>query len=85
MAPSAPAVARCGEWSLSGVLDCHWHFGNEGDQCLGRVLTGLDSTGSDFDSLPPHFNLDNPMGNPHVERAMKITHGEFLDEHPDFT
>ena len=51
---------------------------------MGRVLTGLDSTGPDFDCLPPHFNLDNPMGNPSVERAMKITCGEFLDECPDF-
>ena len=25
------------------------------------------------------------MSNPSVERAMKITFGEFLDEHPDFT
>ena len=25
------------------------------------------------------------MSNPSVERAMKITFGGFLDEHPDFT
>ena len=85
MAPSVPAIARRGEWLLSGVLDCHWHFGDEGDQCSGRVLTGLDPTGSKFDCLPPHFNLDNPMANPSVKRAMRITFGDFLDECPDFT
>ena len=83
-APSVPAIARRGKWSIGGVIDCCWHFKNEGDQCLGRVLTGLDPTGSNFDCIPPHFNLDNPMGNPSVERAMKITHREFLDEHPNF-
>ena len=85
LAPSVPAVARRGEWSLSGALDCHWHFGNKGDQCLGRVLTRLDPTASNFDCLPPHFDLNNPMSNPHVERAMKITFGDFLGEHPNFT
>ena len=86
MAPSVPAIACRGEWSLSGALDCCWHFGNKGDQCSGRVLTGLDATGPDFDCLSPHFNLDNPMANSHMARAMKITCGEeFLDEHADFT
>ena len=83
--PSGTAIARRGEWSVGTVLDCCWHYSQTGDQCLGRVLTGLDPTSSNFDCLPPHFNLDNPMANSHVERAMKITHGEFLDKHPDFT
>ena len=83
--PSVPAIARCGEWSVGQVLDCHWHFSQTGDQCLGRVLTGLDPTGLDFDCPPPYFNLDNPMGNPCVKRAMKMTFGWFLDEHLDFT
>ena len=52
---------------------------------MGRVLTGLDPTGLDFDCIPPHFGLDNPMGNPHVKRAMNMTFGDFLDEHPNFT
>ena len=84
-APSVPAIARQGEWSVGTVLDCYWHYSQTGDQYLGRVLTGLDPTGSVFDCIPPHFNLDNPMANSHVERAMKITYREFLDEHPDFT
>ena len=85
MAPSVPAIAGRREWSVGQVLDCHWHFLKTGDQHLGGGLTGLDPTGSDFDCPPPHFNLDNPMGNPHVKRAMKITHGNFLNQHPDFT
>ena len=84
-APSGTAIARRGKWSVGTVLDCCWHYSQTGDQCSGRVLTGLDPTSSNFDCLPPHFNLDNPMANSHVERAMKITCGEFLDEHPDFT
>ena len=51
VAPSVPAIARQGKWSLSGALDCCWHFGNKGDQHLGRVLTGLDPTGPNFDYL----------------------------------
>ena len=85
-APSVPAIARRGEWSAGTVLDCCWHCSQTEDQHLGRVLTGLDPASSNFDCLPPHLNLDNPMANSHVERAMKITCGEeFLDEHPDFT
>ena len=79
--PSEDAVN--GLWST--VLDCCWHFSNTGDQCLGTVVTGLDPTGLDFHCVPTHFGLDNPMGNPHVKRTMKITFGDFLDEHPDFT
>ena len=69
-APSVPAIARRGEWSVGQVLDCHWHFLQTGDQHLGRVLTGLDPTSLDFDCIPPHFELDNPMDNPHVKLSL---------------
>lgn len=67
MAPSVPVTVQQGEWSFSFVLDWHLHFGNSGNQCLGREKTGLDPTSLNFDCLPPHFDLNNPMSHPSVK------------------
>ena len=85
VAPSVPAIACRGKWSVGTVLDYCWHFLQTEYQHSGRVLTGLHPTSSNFDCIPLHFELENPMSNPSVERAMKIICGDFLHEHPDFT
>ena len=74
-APSIPSVARRGEWSIGSVLDCYWHFGSVGDQFLGRILAGLDLNREDFDSLPPHWRLTNPMMKSEISEEMELTFG----------
>ena len=61
MSPSVPSIALRGEWNIGPVLDCYWHFDKTGDQYLGRVLAGMDPNSSNFDVLPPHFKIENPM------------------------
>jgi hypothetical protein len=84
--PPLNAVARRGEWSVGHVLDCYWHFCQTGDQYLGRILCGLDPNSNDFDVLPPHWSIMNPMSNnDDVKNGMEMMYGrQFLDEHKDF-
>lgn len=70
--PPVPSVARRGEWSMGKVLDVYWHCAEPGDSYLGRVLAGLDAHSADFNVLPPHFNIDAPLENRSVHRAMHI-------------
>ena len=59
--PSLLAVCCCGEWTVGQILDCYWHFGSVGDQYLGRILCGLTIDSDEFDKLPPHWIILNPM------------------------
>jgi hypothetical protein len=65
---------------MSNVLDCYWHFSSVQDQYLGRVLCGLDSNSIEFDTLPPHWNMNNN----YVKSGMEIMFGGVLQEHKDF-
>ena len=67
--PSLPSIARRGEWSIGSVLDVYWHFGSVGNQYLGQILAGHDPNKENFDVLPPHFTMQDPMGNTKVRRS----------------
>jgi hypothetical protein len=82
--PSLVSIARRGEWSVGNVLDCYWHFGSVQDQYLGRVLCGLDSNSIEFDTLPPHWNMTNPMSNDYVRSGMELMFGRILEDHEEF-
>jgi len=83
--PSIPSIARRGEWSIGSVLDVYWHFGSVGDQYLGRILAGLNPLLPDFDILPPHWQLENPMGDSDVVEGMELTYGKsMMEEHSQF-
>ena len=77
-APSIPSIARRGEWSIGSVLDVYWHFGSVGDHYLGRILCGLDPNDTKFAILPPHWTIDDPLGNELVSKAMRMTFGPIL-------
>ena len=78
-APSIPSIARRGEWSIGSVLDVYWHFGSVGDHYLGRILCGLDPNDTSFAVLPPHWNLEDPLGNPYIAKAMTMTYGTIME------
>jgi len=78
-APSIPSIARRGEWSIGSVLDVYWHFGSVGDHYLGRILCGLDPNDSSFSVLPPHWNLEDPLGNASIMKAMRSLYGPIMD------
>ena len=78
--PPVPSVARRGEWSMGKVLDVYWHCAEPGDQYLGRVMAGLNSLKSSFKILPPHFNVENPLQNPHIWEAMNLMYGPILSK-----
>jgi hypothetical protein len=84
MAPSIPSIARRGEWSIGKVLDVYWHFDSVGDQYLGSVLAGLHPNSEQFDILPPHWKVRDPMNNATIARGMKLTFRSILTEHPSF-
>jgi hypothetical protein len=81
--PSLPSIARRGEWTIGSVLDVYWHFGSEQDQYLGRILADFDPNLDNFDTLPPHWKLSDPMSDPDIEKAMKMTFGQLLETHAD--
>ena len=85
MPPSIPSIARRGEWSIGSVLDVYWHFGSVGDQYLGRILAGLDPMSPNFDVLPPHWNISDPMSNEFVKRGMNLTYKNFMENKPAYT
>lgn len=73
LSPSLPSIARRGEWSQGMVLDVYWHFAAIGDHYLGRVLACLQPNDAGFATLPPHFNVANPMENQFVLEAMRLS------------
>lgn len=80
-APSIPSIARRGEWSIGSVLDVYWHFGSVGDHYLGRILCGLDPNETHFATLPPHWNLEDPLGNDMIREAMYMMYGPILQRY----
>ena len=79
--PPIPSVARRGEWSMGAVLDVYWHFGQTGDEYLGRILALLDPMKENFATLPPHWKISNPMLNTTIKQAMDISFGPILRKH----
>ena len=77
-APSIPSIARRGEWSIGSVLDVYWHFGSVGDHYLGRILCGLDPNNTNFAILPPHWKVEDPMGNSTIKEALNTMYGPIL-------
>ena len=76
--PSLPSVARRGEWSQGVVLDVYLHFASAGDHYLGRILACLMPNEAGFATLPPHFNIRDPMQNVHVQKAMTMMYGPIM-------
>ena len=56
--PSTVQVFLRAGWSLGNVQDRYLFAGADGDQLIGRVLSGLPFNDSSFSSLPPHFGED---------------------------
>jgi hypothetical protein len=77
-APSIPSIARRGEWSIGSVLDVYWHFGSVGDHYLGRILCGLDPNNTNFAILPPHWKVEDPLGNSTIKGAVNMMYGPIL-------
>jgi hypothetical protein len=63
---------------MGKVLDLYWHFSEPGDTYLGRILAGLDPNDKTFGTLPPHWKVDNPMGNAKIRKAMLSMFGTIL-------
>ena len=78
--PPVSSLAARGEWSLGKILDIYWHFAAPGDHYLGRVLALLDPTSPDFATLPPHWNMSDPMGNAKVKEAMNLMFATILQK-----
>jgi hypothetical protein len=79
--PPVSSIAARGEWSLGEILDIYWHFADLVYHYLGRVLALLDPTTSpDFATLPPHWNMSDPMGNPKVKEAMHLMFATILQK-----
>ena len=81
--PPVSSIKARGEWSLGRVLDLYWHFAEPGDHYLGRCIAGLDPDSEDFATLPPHFNMSNPMENPKVEQAIRTLYATTLQKYGD--
>jgi len=80
-APSVPSIARRGEWSIGSVLDVYWHFGSVGDHYLGRILCGLDPNNTNFAILPPHWIMEDPLGNSTIRDALNLMYGPILQSY----
>jgi hypothetical protein len=76
---SISSVANRGDWSLGKVLDVYWHFAEPGDTFLGRALAGMDPNSESFCVLPPHFNMENPMGDDDIKEAMELCFGAIIN------
>ena len=77
--PSITSVAKRGGWSLGKVLDVYWHFCEPGDTFLGRSLAGMDPNSERFGILPPHWNMENPMGDEDIKEAMELCFGTIIN------
>jgi hypothetical protein len=78
--PPVSSIASRGEWSMGKILDLYWHFAEPGDTYLGRILAGLDPNEERFGSLPPHWTVDNPMGNAKIREAMNLMFATVLQK-----
>jgi hypothetical protein len=81
--PPVSSLAARGEWSLGHILDLYWHFAEPGDAYLGRVLAGLDPNGEEFGTLPPHWNIDDPMSNERIKEGMNLMFATILQKWGD--
>ena len=72
-------MAKRGDWSVGKVLDVYWHFCEPGDTFLGRSLAGMDPNSERFDILPPHWNMENPMGDEDIKEAMELCFGRIIN------
>ena len=66
-------------------LDCYWHFCTIGDQYLGQIVALLNPLSQGFDVLPPHWTMTDPMLVDAILKAMNLTFGTIVTEHPTFT
>ena len=83
-APSIPSICNRSEWSMGKVLDVYWHFCNEGNHYLGRVLCGLDPNNETFSTLPPHFTVTGDlMSDPDIALAMDIMYRPIMEAYKD--
>ncbi len=78
LSPSLPSIARRGEWSQGMIFDVYLHFAAIGDHYLGRILACLQPNSPGFATLPPHFNIPDPMANEHVQNAMEMLYQSVL-------
>lgn len=79
--PNLPSIAHRGDWSMGAVFDIYWQFLPIGDHYLGRVLAGLCPNKPSFKTLPPHWNIPNPMRHPAIKEAMEANYGPILARH----
>ena len=80
--PPIASIASRGDWSLGKVLDVYWQFAEAGDSYLGRCLCGLDPNDSAFSVLPPHWNVESPVDDPLINKALCNMYGTILAKHP---
>ena len=65
---------------MGKILDLYWHFAEPGDTYLGRILAGMDLNQEIFGLLPPHWNVDNSMGNVKIHEAMNLMFATVLQK-----
>ena len=65
---------------MGEILDLYWHFAEPGDTYLRRILAGVDPNQEIFGSLPPHWNVDNPLGNAKIHEAMNLVFATVLQK-----
>ena len=68
---------------MGTVFDAYFKFLPTGDQYLGRILAGMDPNLASFKTLPPHWNIENPMSNPIIKDAMVSNFITILENHGD--
>lgn len=51
------AILR-GGWTIAGAKEKYMHYNPEGDQVVGRAVSGLNLQSCGFVVLPPHFTFD---------------------------
>jgi hypothetical protein len=57
------------------------HFAAAGDHYLGQILACLDPNHSSFATLPPHWNMRDPLSNKPVAKTMVMMYGPVLDSY----
>ena len=78
--PPVSSIASRGKWSVGEILYMYWHFVEPGDTYLGRILAGMDLNQEIFGLLPPHWNVDNSMGNVKIHEAMNLMFATVLQK-----
>lgn len=79
--PSLSSIAIRGEWSQGKVFDIYLKFCALGDHYLGRVVSGLNPSKSNFGVLPPHFTMTVPMDDGDVKEAMSLMFGRIMEKY----